>query len=323
MKKIGDRAFYNCQNLDSIKLSHGLEYIGDEAFYATAYYNDGDNWEEEILYIDEYLICATTDLADDFSIKSGTRLIASYAFFYCTFTSIEIPNSVKIIGDSAFYACEYLTSVTIPSSVTYIGGFAFYCCSNIMSITIPSSVSYVGYCAFGYDSDDEKIKSFTVTGQKGSVAKEYAIEHGFEFIELDISIPADSDYYLDTQTNTMPNLVAKTTVDALISALSEYGVSATVTDKNGVALDSSAFVGTGCKVVCEKGEFTVIVKGDVDGSGEVDAADYLKVKGSLHGQATLTDEFALAADADGNNELTSTDYLKIKAFFLGTFDLFA
>ena len=35
--------------------------------------------------------------------------------------------------------------------------------------------------------------------------------------------------------------------------------------------------------ITEDGEFTVIVKGDVDGSGEVDAADYLKVKGSLLG----------------------------------------
>ena len=40
-------------------------------------------------------------------------------------TSVEIPNTVKIIGNSAFYDNK-LTSVTIPSSVTSIGSSAFY-----------------------------------------------------------------------------------------------------------------------------------------------------------------------------------------------------
>ena len=50
-------------------------------------------------------------------------------------TSIEIPDSVTMIGDSAFAGCG-LTSVTISDSVTVIGDSAFSGCSNLESITV-------------------------------------------------------------------------------------------------------------------------------------------------------------------------------------------
>jgi hypothetical protein len=40
-------------------------------------------------------------------------------------TNYAIPNSVKSIGNSAFFGCSSLTSVTIPNSVTSIGSNAF------------------------------------------------------------------------------------------------------------------------------------------------------------------------------------------------------
>ena len=60
-----------------------------------------------------------------------------------TVTSIVIPNTVKQIDDSAFYACQALTSITIPSSVTTIGKYAFRNCTALTSITIPSSVTTI------------------------------------------------------------------------------------------------------------------------------------------------------------------------------------
>lgn len=39
---------------------------------------------------------------------------------------MEIPDSVKSVGDYAFYGCNNLKSVTIPNSVTSIGNKAFY-----------------------------------------------------------------------------------------------------------------------------------------------------------------------------------------------------
>ena len=71
-------------------------------------------------------------------------------------TSVEIPNTVKIIGNSAFYGNK-LTSVTIPNSVTSIGNSAFYD-NKLTSVTIPNSVTSIGNSAF-YDN---KLTSVTI-----------------------------------------------------------------------------------------------------------------------------------------------------------------
>ncbi len=62
--------------------------------------------------------------------------------------STTIPNSVTIIGNSAFSGCSGLTSVTIPNSVTTIGTKAFYNCTGLTSVFIPNSVTDIGSSAF-------------------------------------------------------------------------------------------------------------------------------------------------------------------------------
>ena len=79
----------------------------------------------------------------DFIVPEGIERIAGYAFRECHFTSVNIPNSVKSIGDYAFILCRGLTSVTIPNSVTSIGAGAFSGCSALTSITIPNSVTSI------------------------------------------------------------------------------------------------------------------------------------------------------------------------------------
>lgn len=63
-------------------------------------------------------------------------------------TEVVIPNSVKIIGNQAFYNCKGITSVDIPDSVQEIGLWAFYECKALPHITIPDSVQKIGQSAF-------------------------------------------------------------------------------------------------------------------------------------------------------------------------------
>ncbi|MBE7013536.1 MAG: leucine-rich repeat domain-containing protein, partial [Ruminococcaceae bacterium] len=71
------------------------------------------------------------------------------AFYGCdSLESIEIPNSVKIIGEGAFRYCYALTSVTISNGVTTIGEEAFEECSSLENIQIPDSVTSIGQWAF-------------------------------------------------------------------------------------------------------------------------------------------------------------------------------
>ncbi len=48
------------------------------------------------------------------------------AFSNMDITSVVIPNTVKVIGESAFSSCTSLESVTMPDSVEQIDRWAFY-----------------------------------------------------------------------------------------------------------------------------------------------------------------------------------------------------
>ncbi|MBQ9976114.1 MAG: leucine-rich repeat domain-containing protein, partial [Clostridia bacterium] len=146
---IGSSAFSNCTSLTSLTIPDSVTSIVSSAFYDTSYYNNSSNWENGVLYIGNHLIEAQTSINGSYTIKNGTKCIASSAFSNCTgLTSVTIPDSVTSIGSSAFYNCDSLTSVTIPDSVTSIGYDAFYNCDSLTSVTIPDSVTSIGYDAF-------------------------------------------------------------------------------------------------------------------------------------------------------------------------------
>ena len=63
-------------------------------------------------------------------------------------TSIEIPDSVLTIEDSAFDSCQNLTNVVIGSNVSSIASYAFNYCYNLTGIDFPTSVTSIGTAAF-------------------------------------------------------------------------------------------------------------------------------------------------------------------------------
>ena len=149
---IGDMSFENCTKLSSIVLPNTLVELGTYVFsgctllnnikmpsnpieitntfiYGSGYYNDAKNWENGILYVDNYLITTNNDLLNQESInvKEGTIVIAINAFTNNgkNLKSIVLPEGLKIIGSSAFSSLNSLSQINIPSSVISIGNNAF------------------------------------------------------------------------------------------------------------------------------------------------------------------------------------------------------
>ncbi len=142
VKTIGFDAFYSCSSLASIALSNNITNIGASAFYGTAYYGNNANWENNVLYIDEYLVAADYMVSGCYAIKDGTKIIADEAFRSCNkLTHVIIPESVFSIGLAAFYYCYGLESVTIPNSIITIGGSAFEGCTALNYIDLGDSIS--------------------------------------------------------------------------------------------------------------------------------------------------------------------------------------
>ena len=117
VKAIGSKVGWartTCADVTKISLPDGLLCI-DTSFYATAFYEDESNWETETidgvtckaLYIDGYLICVEPVMRSSsfegsvpFTVKEGTKGIASRAFRGDWDYVVHIPNSGQFIGSA-------------------------------------------------------------------------------------------------------------------------------------------------------------------------------------------------------------------------------
>ena len=139
----------------------------------------------------------------------------------------------------------------------------------------------------------------------------------------DTLVLKDGSYYSKVETY-VTKVKANTNVKSILAQFKNTG--AVVYDKNGKQMSNEAICGTGCvvKLVVNGNtvdSLTIVVKGDVDGSGAVDSTDYIRVKAMFLGNYSLKNEYFVAGDADGSGNIDSTDYLRLKGSFLGTYAL--
>lgn len=142
-------AFTNCSNLTDFSIPDSVSTLSCLAFYGSGYYNNKNNWENNVLYIDNFLI-ESKNSGDSYSVKQGTKVIASEAFEYLSaLTSVQIPNSVTTICNMVFKDCKKLENVLIPDSITALGNGVFQGCESLEYITLPDSITKIGDLAFG------------------------------------------------------------------------------------------------------------------------------------------------------------------------------
>ena len=143
------QAFEGCSSLNSIIIPNSVTRIYGDAFTGSGIYNDPSNWHNHALYIGDWLICTNPDsISGIYNIKPGTRCIADEAFIYCeALKSVNIPNSVEIIGMLSFGICDSLETLVIPSSVKHIEIGAAESCPSLNRIVVESGNTH-------YDSRD-------------------------------------------------------------------------------------------------------------------------------------------------------------------------
>ena len=138
---IEECAFFYCYDLENVQVDED-----------NPVYDSRDNCNAIIETATNTLVCGFNST----TILSTISAIGPWAFggdmiydaMGCSFSNLELPNSIKTIGDHAFAYCSNLASVTIPNSVISIGESAFLGCDNLASVNIPNSVTAVGEYAF-------------------------------------------------------------------------------------------------------------------------------------------------------------------------------
>jgi len=127
-KELGEGAFYNCQRLELVAPAKNLVSIGDRAF-------------ENCIRL--YSIALQYN-------NSPTSLesIGNYAFSGCkALKGTQITDSVKTVGEGAYYNCIGITDVNL-SNVVSLGKSAFNSCTLLESVVIGDAVQFIGESAF-------------------------------------------------------------------------------------------------------------------------------------------------------------------------------
>ena len=180
---IGEYAFYQCEKLSSLIIPDAVSYIGEKAFSGCGSLTSV-NIPDSVTSIGEDVFYGCSGLTS-VSIPDSVKAIGEGAFQNCSgLTSVTIPDSVWSIGNDAFNGCSNLSSVTIGKGVKKIGVYAFYNCTSMSIVMIPNTVTTIEGYSFGWyevDFSPVSVAGFTISGEAGSPAEQYAFDNGFEF----------------------------------------------------------------------------------------------------------------------------------------------
>ena len=84
-------------------------------------------------------------------------------------------------------------------------------------------------------------------------------------------------------------------------------------DKNeNLITDDNALVATGMKLKTQNQEYTIVVKGDIDGNGKISITDLVKAKLFISHIKTPNEIEELSTDINGDGKLSVTDLVKLK-----------
>ena len=135
LTNLGGAAFFECIGLTNVAIPSSVTSIGDSPFNSCS----------GLMAITVDALNPNYSSADGVLFDKAQELLIQYPGGKVG--SYSPPDSVTIIGDSAFYGCAELTSVTLPS-VTSIGFLAFQECTGLTDVTLPNSLTSIGEQAF-------------------------------------------------------------------------------------------------------------------------------------------------------------------------------
>ena len=200
--KIEDSAFVFCSSLEQIKLPQSLTSIGSGVFGDCTSLISIELPDNAIISSSTFRGCKNlskivlSDTNNNYIVKNGILYNKNITRILCYPAGIKdteffVPDTVKTIGDFAFYGTKALESINIPDSVTNIGTDAFGECSGLKEVVIPDSVTSMGEAVFYKCTSLEKVKlSVNITSPNPAVfqycssLKEVVLPESMKFISF-------------------------------------------------------------------------------------------------------------------------------------------
>lgn len=217
LKKIAGDAFIECSSLAVVSLTKNVEDISFFAFNKCNnlrailvpeqnlhYKNIGNHLYTKdgktlVRYAPGVLNGESGDSVKHFIIPDGVERIERRAFWGAHLETVVFSETLRIIGNDAFWDCNALSRITLPDSVEAIGEGAFFGCGNLQAVQLNNGLKAIGSSAFEYSGIEsivipasvESLKSFTFANC--SSLKTVVIQDNSRLTEIPIYL-----FYRDT-----------------------------------------------------------------------------------------------------------------------------
>lgn len=179
--EIGRAAFYFCTDLTQVDLPESLETIGSLSFVGTGIYSidvpaNTNNISYSAFWLCDDLTSINVASANTvYASKSGVLYSKDIKTLYAVpggLNAVNIADTTTELGMYCCYGNTNLSVVNIPESVTEIGEGAFIRCSKLTSVTIPSGVKEI--LAFVFEECDSLVSVNIPNGVVGIYSEAFA-----------------------------------------------------------------------------------------------------------------------------------------------------
>ena len=193
LEEIGESAFRGCRGLRRLELPAKLKEVKSSAFYECTGINYIKINSPECKYGGAFEKVGTAEEVREEGLTveyaEGVTEIGNMYWERANLTHVKLPESLKKIGERAFFCCRSLKEIKIPDGVTVIGKTAFYKCDNMISVTLSSKLKDIAGNAF---ANCKNLKEYIVSDENKDLSAKDGVLYGKDETEL-ISYPAGKD----------------------------------------------------------------------------------------------------------------------------------
>lgn len=132
LRRIGEKAFFECKSLAIVSIPEGVATIERYCFKGAGLQNlKLPNTLKTI----GHAAFAQCKMLLDVEIPEGVISLELDAFGDChSLKTVKLPSTLKAINRGVFWSCNSLEEIRIPANVETIGDFVFYYCTSLKNI---------------------------------------------------------------------------------------------------------------------------------------------------------------------------------------------
>lgn len=314
---IGKSAFSSCYSLTNFKIPNSLETIGDNSFdnstITIAISIDEDKEEQEIMpeiveraLNKEDMLYATNafTLTNCKWNEDKSKIIINTASLNDKKITIKINNG----------KLKDLTIQIVPS-----GKVTYYSMSTIVYSTL--------HIADGETITNNNGSNIHIFTENGEFTYNYVTADGeekYSTASVDNILNIESSKYeIDDYNLIISNISPKTSVEELKNNITTNKTEIEIYDQNENKIDTATeTIGTGMSLYIDGISYELSVSGDVNGDGQANIKDILRVNRHRLNRITLQDVYYTAADVNNDGNVNIKDILRINRYRLGRIDSF-